>query len=231
MRSTGSQVVTDSARPRRGRRLSVSASWGTCGVDTAEWSGAYGNLTLGELHAELRAGEATLCRGEEGHALTRVAAYVEVELLLRGRVLVLTHLPEPDQPGCDRELAALEALVGGVDASHAPVQHAPAAAGAGGEQATTTEMTLATATVMSASCKQRRRVAMASQTQRVEENLRLTAPCCPMLMPRSLAVARPLIKALASILNKVVLPIFFLFVWPRSTLNKFIRIAAREGFT
>ena len=41
-----------------------------------------------------------------------------------------------------RELVALEALVGGAGASHAPVQHAPAVAGAGGKQATSLQVAL-----------------------------------------------------------------------------------------
>ena len=56
------------------------------GVDTTEWL----RLTTADLLAELRAGESTLCRTEDG-GLTRVVSYCEVELLLRGRVLVLTH--------------------------------------------------------------------------------------------------------------------------------------------
>ena len=41
-----------------------------------------------------------------------------------------------------RELVALEALVGGAGASHAPVQHAPVVAGAGGKQATSLQVAL-----------------------------------------------------------------------------------------
>jgi hypothetical protein len=69
----------------------LSALLAEGGVDTSEWGGAGGAAGRAALLAELRASEATLCRAEEGGGLVRVVRHVEVELLLRGRVLVLTH--------------------------------------------------------------------------------------------------------------------------------------------
>ena len=67
------------------------------GVDTSEWGSNRGMPQLSaarsvsHLLSELRTGESALCRREEGGGLVRLVEHCEVELQLRGRVLVLTH--------------------------------------------------------------------------------------------------------------------------------------------
>ena len=68
-------------------------------VDTSDWAAhpapAAQLLTavrsIPHLLSELQSGESVLARTEDGHRLRRVVHYVEVELRVSGRVLVLTH--------------------------------------------------------------------------------------------------------------------------------------------
>ena len=83
------------AAPSEASQLRALLSEG--GVDTSEWGSSHGMPQLSaarsvcHLLAELKAGESSLCRAEDGGGLRRIVSFCEVELRLRGRVLVLTH--------------------------------------------------------------------------------------------------------------------------------------------